>query len=72
MDGLMNSPGHRRNILDKWHKKVNIGLAWDSYNIFVGIQHFEGGYVEFDVLPGITDGNLTMSGRAINELRFLR
>ena len=30
MDGLMSSPGHRRNILDKSHKKVNIGLAWTS------------------------------------------
>ena len=69
MYGLMNSPGHRRNILDKWHKKVNVGLAWDSYN-FVGIQHFEGGYVEFDELPEIANGVLSFSGRAINELRF--
>ena len=69
MEGLMNSPGHRRNILDKWHKKVNIGLAWDTYNKFV-YQHFEGGYVEFDVLPNITDGKLTLTGRAINELSF--
>ena len=69
MEGLMSSPGHRRNILDKWHKKVNIGLAWDKYNIF-GYQHFEGGYVEFDELPGITNGKLSLSGRAVNELRF--
>ena len=69
MEGLMNSPGHRRNILDKWHKKVNIGLAWDWYN-FVGIQHFEGGYVEYNVLPKIVDGELFVSGHAINELRF--
>ena len=69
VEGLMNSSGHRSNILDKWHKKVNIGLAWDRYNIFA-YQHFEGGYVEFDVLPRIADGNLTMSGRAINELLF--
>ena len=69
MEGLMNSPGHRRNILDKWHKKVNIGLAWDSYN-FVGYQHFEGEYVEYDELPEINDGHLSVSGRAINELRF--
>ena len=69
MEGLMSSPGHRRNILDKWHKKVNIGLAWDKYNIF-GYQHFEGGYVEFDELPGITNGELSLSGRAVNELRF--
>lgn len=69
MQGLMSSPGHRRNILDKWHKKVNIGLAWDSYN-FVSYQHFEGGYVEFDELPEIADGTLTLSGRAINGLLF--
>ena len=69
MEGLMDSPGHRRNILDKWHKKVNIGLAWDRYNIFI-YQHFEGGYVEFDVLPNIADGQLSFSGRAINELSF--
>ncbi len=29
---VVDSPGHRRNILGKWHKKVNIGLAWDQYN----------------------------------------
>ena len=69
MESLMDSPGHRRSILDKWHKKVNIGLAWDTYNL-VGLQHFEGEYVEFDALPGITDGILTLSGRAINGLHF--
>ncbi len=69
VDGLMGSPGHRRNILDRWHKKVNVGLAWDKYNI-AGIQHFEGGYVEFTRLPEITDGTLSISGIAINGLRF--
>ena len=42
MEGWMDSPGHRRNILRPWHKKVNIGLAWDTHN-FNAIQHFEGG-----------------------------
>ena len=69
MDGWMNSPGHRRNILDKWHRKVNIGLAWDRYNI-VGYQHFEGDYVEYAQLPDITNRTLTISGRATNGLRF--
>ena len=69
MDGLMNSSGHRRNILDKWHKKVNIGLAWDRYNISV-YQHFEGGYIKYNVLPKIIDGELFLSGHAVNELRF--
>ena len=70
MDWWMNSPGHRRNILDPWHKKVNIGLAWDKYN-FAAIQHFEGDYVKYDQLPEITDGTLFVSGQAQNGLRFV-
>ena len=66
MEGLMDSPGHRRNILNKWHTKVNIGLAWDRYN-FAAYQHFEGDYVEYDRLPSIKDGSLSFSGRAKNE-----
>ena len=40
MDGWMNSSGHRRNILDPQHKKVNIGIAWDRYNTLM-YQHFD-------------------------------
>ena len=69
MDGWMDSPGHRRNILDRRHKKVNIGLAWDHYNK-VGIQHFEGRYVYYDQLPKIANGKLSFHGRTVNELRF--
>ena len=69
MEGWMNSPGHRRNILDKWHKKVNIGLAWDKYN-FRAVQHFEGDYVEYDRPPEIAKGRLSLSGRGTNGLRF--
>ena len=69
MNGWMGSSGHRRNLLDPWHRKVNIGLAWDRYN-FMAYQHFEGDYVRYDGLPQIHDGTLLLSGRAINELRF--
>ena len=69
MEGWMDSPGHRRNILDRNHRKVNIGLAWDRYN-FRGIQHFEGGYVEYDRPPDIGNGRLSFSGRGENGLRF--
>ena len=69
MDGWMGSPGHRRNLLDPWHKKANIGLAWDRYN-FTAYQHFEGDYVRYDSLPQIRNGTLSLSGRAINELSF--
>ncbi len=69
MNGLMNSPGHRRQILGKWHKKVNIGLAWDRYN-FKATQHFEGDYVDYDRLPVIENGVLSLSGTLKNGVRF--
>ena len=69
MDGWMSSSGHRRNLLDEQHRLVNIGLAWDKYNI-VGYQHFEGDYVEYIDLPEISDGTLSFSGDAIGGLRF--
>ena len=65
MQGFMDSPGHRASILDRWNRRVNIGLAWDEYN-FVAVQHFEGDYVEYDKLPVIEDGVLSMEGRVKN------
>ena len=69
MDGWMSSPGHRRNLLDPEHWKVNIGLAWDRYNT-VMVQHFEGDYVEFDRLPAIANGVLSFSGTTKNGAWF--
>lgn len=57
----MNSSGHRENILRGRHRKVNIGLAWDTYN-FVAVQQFEGDYVKFSALPSIDGGALSMEG----------
>ena len=69
MASWMDSPGHRRNILDPQHKRVNIGLAWDRYNTSM-YQHFEGGYVEYDRLPMISDGILALSGQTKNGVQF--
>ena len=71
MAGWMSSPGHRRNILDKWHKRVNIGLAWDRYNL-VAYQHFEGDYLEYESLPTIKEGILSLEGRTKNDIVFSR
>ena len=68
-DGLMGSPGHRRNILDRWHKKLNVGLAWDRYNT-VAVQHFEGDYIDYDRLPTIQDSVLSMSGMVKSGMTF--
>ena len=69
MERWMESSGHRRNILDWSHKKVNIGIAWDRYNI-KAVQHFEGDYVEYDLLPTIENGILIVSGKAKNGVAF--
>ena len=67
--GLMDSPGHRRNILDPWHRKLNVGLAWDRYNTMV-VQHFEGDYVGYDRLPTIQHGVLDLSGTVKGGIAF--
>ena len=67
--GWMISPGHRRNILEPSHRKVNIGIAWDRYN-FVAYQHFEGDYIEYSALPAIEGGVLTIQGTLTNGSRL--
>ena len=69
MDGWMSSPGHRDNILGKYHKKVNIGLAWDRYNL-VAYQHFEGDYVEYNQLPAVEDKLFQLSGKVSAEVQL--
>lgn len=70
MEGWMESPGHRRNILDPWHRKVSIGFAWNRH-YYAAYQHFEGDYVEYDRLPMIdANGTLSLSGRVKNEARL--
>ena len=69
MNRFMNSPGHRRNILYRWHKKVNIGLAWNVYKISV-VQQFEGDYVEYTALPELRGSVLSFEGRVKNGAQF--
>ncbi len=65
VEGWMQSSGHRRNILRPWHRKLNIGIAFDTYN-FLAYQHFEGDYVRYEQIPEIRDGNLAFSGELLN------
>ena len=64
-DGLMDSPGHRRNILDPKHRSVNLGIAWDRYNLRI-VQQFEGNYVEWQQEPIISRGVLRLAGAMAN------
>ena len=61
----MGSAGHRRTILDPTNRKVNLGIAWDRYNIRV-VQHFEGDYIRFEKLPTVENGVLSFSGTLVN------
>ena len=60
--GLMQSSLHRKNILNKWHKKVNLGIACDLVSCSVA-QNFEGDYIEFSDKPAIFNGVLSLAGR---------
>ena len=50
--------GHRDNMLRTSHRSVNIGIAYANGNLIL-VQHLEGGAVESDGLPRISeDGEL--------------
>lgn len=68
MDGLMDSEGHRRSILNPNHRKVMLGIAWTPPGLnFRVVQHFEGDYLHFDQRPFITsDGILSLAGSVRN------
>ena len=59
--GLMNSPGHRKNILDPWHTHVSLGIACQRYACAL-VQKFQGDYVSFTETPEFANGILTLKG----------
>ena len=58
--GFMRSPRHRENILNPWHKQVNLGIACSDFSCSVA-QHFAGDYVEFSAEPVISPENNALS-----------
>ena len=65
MNSLMNSPGHRRNILNPHHRKVGIGISYQRPNLWLA-QLFVGDYVRYTTKPIIEDGTLTLAGILTN------
>jgi hypothetical protein len=59
---LMASPGHRENILNKWHKIVNMGIAYNNESLHL-VQQFEGDYVEFSKKPTVSARILSFAGK---------
>ena len=65
MQALMRDSDQRSTVLDRAHRRVNVGLAWDEYNLRV-VQLFEGDYVSFVRPPGFSGGVLAMSAAVHN------
>lgn len=62
VDGWMQSPGHRRNLLDPAHTILNAGIAYDRFNTSM-VQHFASDYVTYDTVPNIdSQGVLRLKG----------
>ena len=70
MDGFMESAGHMDNILDPHHAKVNLGLAWDDYNMVV-VQHFEYDYVMLTNPPAIHPGGIMTFSGTLNGMDLM-
>ena len=70
MAGLMESEGHRENILDPNHRAVSLGISWDDYFNLAVVQIFEGAYIGYHSLPLIKDGILSLSATAVGGAGF--
>ena len=61
-DDAKSNWGHRDAIINKLHKKVNIGLVYDDKRLAL-VQQFEGDYVEYILPPTLLDNTLSLSGK---------
>ena len=52
VQGWMDSPGHRKNLLNPAHTVLNVGITHDRYNRAM-VQHFSSDYVNYQVKPYI-------------------
>ncbi len=60
-EAFMVSPEQRANILDPWHRKVNLGIACNALTCWV-VQQFEADHIRFSALPAIAGGRLNFAG----------
>ena len=64
-ESLMNSPGHRANILRPAHRLLHLGMAYRAPNFWL-VQQFSGHYAAFTQLPAIENGRLNFDMSACN------
>jgi uncharacterized protein YkwD len=59
-DDASSNWGHRDNILNAFHNKVSIGVAYDNHNVYL-VQDFENDYISWNVL-NINNNQVTLQG----------
>lgn len=70
-DDASSNWGHRDNILDAFHNKVSIGIAYDSNNLYF-VQDFEDDYVLWSTLSlsnqVLMQGTILKAGESISQV----
>ena len=66
---LMAGLDHRANILNRWHRKVNLGIACNDSTCWV-VQQFESDHLRFSDLPSLSGGMLSFAGELDGGLEF--
>lgn len=61
-DTLCCTDGHRKNILDKHHTHVSIGIAYDNHLLAL-VQNFENNYIQLDTPMSQDDRHFQISGK---------
>ena len=57
IQGWMDSPGHRRNLLNPAHTVLNVGIAHDRFNRAM-VQQFGSDYISYQVRPNIAPNEI--------------
>ncbi len=61
MAEIAPNDGHKVNMLNKWHKKVSLGIAYNTETVAL-VQQFEGEYVEYSKPPTLEGNILSLTG----------
>ena len=67
---LMESPPHRKDILNPDHRKVNLGIAENDAGLVNIVLQFEGDYVAYSEVPQLDGETLSMAGTIKNGVNF--
>ena len=70
VQGWMDSPGHRRNLLDPAHTILNVGIAHDRHNI-VMVQHFSSDYVRYSTRPTLDERGVLQLEATVNRATLI-